>query len=61
MATIDRHDRQYILMVASFAAGARRLCEVTPCADALRVYLTSMTGWQIELDRAVERAMRRAA
>jgi hypothetical protein len=58
---IDRYDRRYILMLAGFAASARRLCEVTPCADALRIYLTTMTGWQLELDRAVEKALGRVA
>jgi hypothetical protein len=60
VAKIDPYDRRYILMLAAFAAGARRLCEVTTDANALRVYLTSMHGHQLAMDRAVEAAMRRA-
>jgi hypothetical protein len=57
---IDPYDRQFILMLADFAASTRRLCEVTTDADALRAYLTSMTGHQLAMDRAVEAAIRRA-
>lgn len=61
MATIDRLDRHFILMLNNNAAVFRRLAEVTVSPEARGIYLGGMLRYEADLDRAVEKALRRAS
>jgi hypothetical protein len=58
---IDPIDRRTILLANNQAATFAKLCEVTVSLEAMRLYLTRLHAWTVDLDRAIEAAERRAA